>query len=140
MDKNILENQLPIEIDYNIRENDAPNKEHINQNYLFIVNGDKISPRLKAPLKKDDYFGREQIALSVKLPRDTAKEVAPNLAVVCGVKFLDYTRSVDGSYINKRTISDPTEHYYLVNCIDAELVSLHLINQESKQQLIKWTP
>lgn len=108
--------------------------------YLFLVNGDKIAPSIKVENAIDKLSVHEGLALSLMLPRDTAKTTSENLALICGIKCLAYDRSfkqVTGE--KKPTIGEP-QRIYLTSGIEAELVSLHLINEKTKQQLLKWTP
>lgn len=114
-------------------------KGYINDFFLHLINGKSLPAALKVPNKKS-YEPSEQLALSVALPRDQAKEVAPRLALVCGVRFVSYAKSVmECTLSSKATISSPTELAVFAYGIDAQLVSLHIIDKQTKEELVRWT-
>lgn len=114
-------------------------KGYINDFFLHLTNGKSLPAALKVPNKKS-YEPSSQLALSVALPRDQAKEVAPRLALVCGVRFLSYTKCVmECTLSSKATITNPTELAVFAYGIDAQLVSIHIIDKQTKEELVRWS-
>ncbi len=92
------------------------------------------------PLKVSNFF-RHQLTMSVKLPREIGKDAAPHLAIVCGVQFIYIYKDsfFNLGWISKPTIENPLENAHFFYGIPAKLVSLNLINKNTKQQLAIWT-
>ena len=109
--------------------------------FLHLTNGESLPESLKIPFKEPSQTkGHEQLALTITLPRDKAKEIAPRVALVCRVKFTDYSKSAsECTELIKPTIANPRETGFFSWGIDAELISLHLIDKLSKQEFARWS-
>lgn len=119
----------------------AVTEEESNDYYLHLTNGNSLPPALKTT-ETLPYSDTKQtrLTLSVTLPRDQAKAIAPRLILICGVKLISYSKSVSElSYMIKPTISSPTDKMSYIHGIDATLVSVHIIDKETKQELARWT-
>lgn len=106
--------------------------------YLHLTNGKSLPAALKVAGKKS-YDKSEQLTLSVTIQRDQAKEVAPRLALVCGVRFVSYAKSAhECTLATTATITRPSELAVFANGIDAHLVSVHIIDKQTKEELARW--
>jgi hypothetical protein len=104
--------------------------------FLHLTNGKTLPAALKVAGKESES---EQLTLSVNLPREQAKEIAPRLALVCGVRFIAYARSAyEGTMATTATISTPFELTFFASGIDGELVSIHVLDKQSKEELARW--
>ena len=114
-------------------------KTYVNDYYLHLSNGKSLPASLKASDKNSFSDTIEKLALSISMPRDQAKEGAPLLCLVCGVRLLAYAKSVqECTLAGKATISNPSELAVFANGIDAQIVSVHIINKQSKEELARW--
>jgi hypothetical protein len=106
--------------------------------YLHLTNGKSLPATLKVPGRKS-YDKSEQLTLSVTIQRDQAKEVAPRLAIVCGVRFVAYAKSAhECTLATTATIARPSDLAVFANGIDADLVSIHIIDKQTKEELARW--
>ena len=113
-------------------------KTYVQEYYLHLTNGKSLPAALKIP-SKESYDKSEQLSLSISLPRDQAKELAPRLGLICGVRFIAYPRSVHECTLSgKATITNPSELAVFAKGIDAQIVSIHVINKQSKEELARW--
>jgi hypothetical protein len=106
--------------------------------FLHLTNGKAVPPAFKVPGKRS-YDKSERLALTISMPRDQAKDVAPSLSLVCGVRLLGYAKStMECTTSKKATIDSPSELAAFAYGIDAQLVSLHVINKQTKEELARW--
>ena len=108
--------------------------------YVLHLNNAKLIPaQLKIP-SKHSYEESQQLALSAAMPREQAKEAAAHLTLICGVRVLDYKHSVmECTMSGKPTMDDPYDIASFAYGADAELISVHIINKTTKQELVRWT-
>ena len=113
-------------------------KSYLNYYFLHLTNGKTLPAALKVAGEKS-YDKSEQLTLSVNLPRDQAKEIAPRLALFCGVRFIAFEKSAhECTTATTATISSPSEIVVFASGIDAQLVSIHVVDKQTKEELARW--
>lgn len=114
-------------------------KDYFYECFLHLTNGKKLNQKLRTK-GMEDYSVVESLGLSFPIATADAKELAPNLALVVGVRFSDYKRSIsECTLYSKATIQRPAELSVFCTGIDAELVSVHVIDKRTKQEYASWT-
>jgi hypothetical protein len=113
-------------------------KIYVSDYFLHLTNGKLLPDALKVPGRKT-IDRHAQLSLSVTMDRDRAKELGPQLTLVCGVRFIAYAKSAfQCTATLKPTITAPTEAAVFSHGIDAELISLHIIDKLSKDEFARW--
>lgn len=108
--------------------------------YFFHFAPKSFDPRLSAS-DKAKYVPTQRLALTFRIPRDQAKEAAAHLSLVCGVRLLDPKRSVrECTLSTKPTIDRPYELATFSSGIDAEVLSVHVVDTRTKEEIARFGP
>ena len=106
--------------------------------FFHLTNGKALSSKLR--IKSKDYSDVESLGLSFPIATADAKKLAPDLVLVCGVRFLDYKRSIyECTGVHKPTVDNPSEFCFYSKGIDAEIASLSVVNTQTMEEFARWT-
>jgi hypothetical protein len=114
-------------------------REFESRDYSIACVSTTVGQLARPPIEPDQAKKRRGLTMRIKLPRDAAKELAPNLKMICGVKF--GPRSVQAKHITERvspTFDNPIDATMQIYSAAGDVVSLHVVDSRTNTEIARW--